>query len=50
MADEKNPRVQRMVPDPDKVIEHGQQPTIYVKPPKPPTQVPDGGVGNVTKE
>lgn len=50
MADEKNPRIQRMVPDRDKVIEHGQQPTIYIKPPKPPAGVPNSGIGNATKK
>ncbi|MDL9978716.1 hypothetical protein [Microbacterium candidum] len=50
MAEEKNPRIQHMVPDPDRVIEHGQQPTNFVRPPKPPVQVPDGGVGNVTND
>ncbi|SFR84271.1 hypothetical protein SAMN05428970_2959 [Agromyces sp. CF514] len=50
MAEGNDPRIQQMVPDPDRMIEHGQKPTNYVRPPKPPTQVPNGGVGNATKD
>lgn len=50
MANEKqDPRVQHMVPDPDRVIEHGQQPTTYVRPSAPPPNPTNGGVGNVKK-
>lgn len=47
MNDDKPRRnVQHMVPDPDRLIEHGQQPTNYVRPPKPPKPVDHGGIGN----
>lgn len=48
---ENKPRrvVQQMVPDPDRIIEHGQQPTSYERPPKPPQPVNQGGIGNPTQ-
>lgn len=42
--------VQYAVPRSDTVIEHGQQPTAFVKPPKPPTPVTDSGIGNAKSE
>jgi len=46
MSDDKARRTQQMVPDPDRIIEHGQKPTVFEEPPKPPRHSPNGGVGN----
>lgn len=40
---------QQMVPDPDRLIEHGKQPTTNVRPSAPPPNPKNGGVGNVKK-
>lgn len=46
MSDDKNRR-QQMVPRPDRFIEHGQQPTVFEKPPRPPQGRPaNGGIAN----
>ena len=29
MSDDKARRTQQMVPDPDRIIEHGQKPTVF---------------------
>jgi hypothetical protein len=45
MSDENKRRTQHMVPQGDSVIEHGKGPTSYVRPPKPPMPIKDGGAG-----
>lgn len=42
-------RVQQMVPDPDKVIEHGLQPAQNIRPPAPPANPKNGGIGSPKK-
>jgi hypothetical protein len=49
MSDDKNPRIQHMVPNPDSTLTHGLEPVNYVKPPKPPKPVPNSGIGNANE-
>jgi len=47
--EKKNRRVQQMVPDPERVIEHGQKPSQDIRPPAPPANPKNGGIGNSKK-
>ncbi len=40
----------KMVPDPKRTVEHGQQPTKYVPPPALPKPVGNSGIGNIKKK
>lgn len=39
-----------MVPDPERIIEHGNQPAKFVPPPSPPKAVKNSGIGNLKKK
>lgn len=50
MPKNENPRMQYMVPDPDRVIEHGQRPTVNIRPSAPPPNPKNGGVGAAKRD
>lgn len=50
MTKDMNAKVHYMVPDPDRVIEHGQRPTVNIRPSAPPPNPKNGGVGTAKKD
>lgn len=50
MASDEHSGREYMVPKGDRVIEHGQQPPKYVRPPAPPKPVKNSGIGSAKKK